>query len=175
MASKKNLVINDSDRRDAAGGSDRPSRGNSVAWVMNGFALHGYALHYPISWASDLAPANEDHGSSMLVDGEYRLLTNVADGMGSTGVVPVRSEIVFPHRPEAGARSSVVLSCILGCARILHKAWKAYQREREIGRAIARLSELDDHVLRDIGLHRSEIAEAVRRGAPRDGGWRADV
>jgi len=43
-------------------------------------------------------------------------------------------------------------------------AWKAYRREREIGRAVAHLAALDDRTLKDIGLHRSEIENAVRRG-----------
>ena len=34
----------------------------------------------------------------------------------------------------------------------------------EIARSIAYLSTLNDHALRDIGLHRSEIEQAVRRG-----------
>jgi uncharacterized protein YjiS (DUF1127 family) len=41
-------------------------------------------------------------------------------------------------------------------------AW--YRRRRRIERNIAELSALSDHLLKDIGIHRSEIASVVRSG-----------
>ncbi len=178
MASRKNRVINDNDRRnDAAGANDQSSRsGDSIAWVMNGFALHGYALYSPMSLPDRYLPIIEQDGSAIPANDEYyQPMTIAADQVEPTRIALANSDIELRPRLAAAASSSVVLSCIMGLARLVHTAWKAYQREREIGRAIARLSELDDHVLRDIGLHRSEIADAVRRGVPRDGRAPANV
>ena len=49
---------------------------------------------------------------------------------------------------------------ILG--RALARLAAAFRRQREIHR----LSSLDDYILRDIGVDRSEIAETVERGLP---------
>lgn len=43
--------------------------------------------------------------------------------------------------------------------------WSRWRREREIGKAVAALAELDDRTLRDIGIHhRSQIDQTVRYG-----------
>ena len=41
------------------------------------------------------------------------------------------------------------------------KSWAAYAAARERRAAIAELHALDDHALKDIGLHRSEIERVV--------------
>jgi uncharacterized protein YjiS (DUF1127 family) len=47
-------------------------------------------------------------------------------------------------------------------------AW--HRRQREIKRNIAALSQLSDHMLKDIGIHRSQIRSVVHSGRdiPRD-------
>jgi uncharacterized protein YjiS (DUF1127 family) len=46
---------------------------------------------------------------------------------------------------------------------LFYDLWEQHQRRREEQIAIARLKDLDDHLLRDIGLTRDGIAERVRR------------
>ena len=50
---------------------------------------------------------------------------------------------------------------ILGA--LFYDLWEQYQQRREEQIAIHRLRDLDDHLLRDIGLTRNGIAERVRR------------
>jgi uncharacterized protein YjiS (DUF1127 family) len=46
--------------------------------------------------------------------------------------------------------------------------WRRWHHEHEIKRSIAALAELDDRLLRDIGiLHRSDIEQAARNGRDR--------
>lgn len=40
--------------------------------------------------------------------------------------------------------------------------WRAWRRRRALRRAGAHLGRLDDNLLRDIGLHRGDIDDAVR-------------
>ena len=47
-----------------------------------------------------------------------------------------------------------------------HRAWSAFKAWRGERTAIVELAVLDDRELRDIGIHRSEIAYAVRFGSP---------
>ncbi len=44
---------------------------------------------------------------------------------------------------------------------LIAKTWAAYAAARERQASIAALHALDDHALKDIGLHRSEIERAV--------------
>ncbi len=46
--------------------------------------------------------------------------------------------------------------------QLIAKSWAAYVAARERQASIAALHALDDHALKDIGLHRSEIERAVR-------------
>jgi uncharacterized protein YjiS (DUF1127 family) len=48
---------------------------------------------------------------------------------------------------------------------VIASRWGHWHREREIKKAVARLAELDDRTLRDMGIpHRSQIEQIVRRG-----------
>ncbi len=49
-----------------------------------------------------------------------------------------------------------------GTATALGRSWRAYARWRKHQRAMAQLAALDNHMLKDIGIDRSEIEAAVR-------------
>jgi uncharacterized protein YjiS (DUF1127 family) len=52
-------------------------------------------------------------------------------------------------------------------ARLLTaRLWSALYGEWQIQRAIARLEALDDYMLKDIGIHRSQIKSVVRHRYP---------
>ena len=50
----------------------------------------------------------------------------------------------------------------LGCR--MTAFWAYLRREREVARAVAMLSRMDDRTLRDIGMERGQIEGAVRHG-----------
>jgi uncharacterized protein YjiS (DUF1127 family) len=62
-----------------------------------------------------------------------------------------------PRHPVLGVAWRVMARAALRVA-----AW--HRRRREIRRTVAALSQLSDHMLRDIGLDRSEIASIARSG-----------
>lgn len=53
--------------------------------------------------------------------------------------------------------------------RTVARMWMAWRRRRAVARTIGALSELDDHVLDDIGVHRSEITSVARAAASKPG------
>ena len=56
---------------------------------------------------------------------------------------------------------------LVGKAGTILSSWLvAAARWRRVRRAIQEVARLDDRVLKDIGIHRSEIERAVRGGAP---------
>jgi uncharacterized protein YjiS (DUF1127 family) len=56
-------------------------------------------------------------------------------------------------------------------ARWVAKTWTAMRRRQELDRAIRELQALDDHMLADIGLDRSEIERAALFGRTDRGGY----
>lgn len=56
-------------------------------------------------------------------------------------------------------------------ARWAANAWAAMRRQQELDRAIRELQALDDHMLADIGLDRSEIERAALFGRTDRGGY----
>ena len=44
--------------------------------------------------------------------------------------------------------------------------WRGYRHRRDVAAAVAAMRHLDDHTLRDIGIHPADIDAAVR-GRPR--------
>jgi len=65
-------------------------------------------------------------------------------------------------KPDSGRTG---LSGALRRAKLwLQEAWHGYLERRAQYRAIQALRQLDDHMLRDIGIHRSEIPSAVVHG-----------
>jgi uncharacterized protein YjiS (DUF1127 family) len=61
------------------------------------------------------------------------------------------------------ARSTRSASSSLLIARL----WSALCREWQTQRTIVRLEALDDHMLKDIGIHRSQIPSVAKHGNPR--------
>jgi uncharacterized protein YjiS (DUF1127 family) len=56
-------------------------------------------------------------------------------------------------------------SWLTGFWTVIASRWRHWHRERKIKQAVARLAELDDRTLRDMGVpHRSQIEHAVRCG-----------
>ena len=69
---------------------------------------------------------------------------------------------------------SHVANGLRGLQRQIRRLFGAALRWYRINRTIDELSSLDDHVLRDIGLHRSEIGSVVRDLDARRGHRRLD-
>ena len=61
---------------------------------------------------------------------------------------------------EAGGQSSVVSQATTGRAIRLLKLWWGRIRSR---RDVQRLCEMDDHILRDIGLTRAQVLREARK------------
>jgi uncharacterized protein YjiS (DUF1127 family) len=59
------------------------------------------------------------------------------------------------------ARGQAVRDLLGGIARVVGDAWKAYRLRRARQAAIRELGALDDRMLRDIGVGRSEIESAI--------------
>jgi uncharacterized protein YjiS (DUF1127 family) len=49
---------------------------------------------------------------------------------------------------------------------LIARLWSALCREWQTQRTIARLEALDDHMLKDIGIHRSQIQSVAKHGNP---------
>lgn len=77
--------------------------------------------------------------------------------------MPVSIGYSVPPRRGVGARASgLLLAAIASVARALVDGAVRWAERREALRA---LNALDDHMLKDLGIHRSEILRAVH-GAP---------
>jgi uncharacterized protein YjiS (DUF1127 family) len=68
-----------------------------------------------------------------------------------------RDAAEFAHE----ARGQAVRDLLGGVPRVLGNLWKAYRLRRQRQAAIRELGALDDRMLRDIGLGRSEIPSAI--------------
>ena len=69
---------------------------------------------------------------------------------------------------EPNDHKSAEMSFLGYLGSLLLAPFRFMQREREITQAINLLSAMDDRSLRDIGLHRSQIAHTVRYGRDED-------
>lgn len=63
-----------------------------------------------------------------------------------------------PSRPSFATRA---VQAIGGAAR---RSWRSFQARRDIARATAVLSQMDDRSLQDIGITRADIGRATRHG-----------
>lgn len=133
----------------------------SVAFAfMEGFALYGAALHPSAAMPVDaILAARRDWESSMEADEPAKPVQN-GDGRGacSSGNV-VKFDRVQPLEVQPERRWSWLRSA----GETLTVLLSHLRREREIGRAVAALRDLDDRTLRDLGIRsRSEIEWTVR-------------
>jgi uncharacterized protein YjiS (DUF1127 family) len=80
------------------------------------------------------------------------------DGLSEAGLARELAREAQPGRPWIGVRA---LKAIGGAAV---RFFRYVRERREVSRATAMLSEMDDRSLRDIGLSRSDIGRAVRHG-----------
>jgi uncharacterized protein YjiS (DUF1127 family) len=76
------------------------------------------------------------------------------DGIGEADI----EREAGPRRPSLAARA---MQAIGGVAM---RSWRGFQARREISRATAALSQMDDRSLQDIGLSRADIGRATRHG-----------
>jgi uncharacterized protein YjiS (DUF1127 family) len=147
MTSKKQIAPTKIDQGNSAQtGRRRPTvlASGDIARFLDRFDLQSHAS-YSSEWIdARRLPANE--------------WAEPTDSSGGADETAHRTDGAHTETSHGARRWSAIL------AGFVARAWQAYRHEREIARAIAYLSTLNDHTLRDIGLHRSEIEEAVRRG-----------
>jgi uncharacterized protein YjiS (DUF1127 family) len=73
-------------------------------------------------------------------------------------------------KPRAGAdlrhaaRRLVLGAAWRACARSVVNVVALHRRRRQINRTVDALSQLSDHLLKDIGIHRGQIASIARSG-----------
>ena len=70
------------------------------------------------------------------------------------------------HHPVTPARS-VPLTAAARLWAIARSVWRTYRRNRRLQATVDELHRLNDHTLRDIGLERHSIEDAVRDAARR--------
>jgi uncharacterized protein YjiS (DUF1127 family) len=157
--------------------STKPLR-NPEAQFVRDEALE--SLLHMTSWAREAAALDETRLSS-----RSPRLAVLVDGIavGAAALYPASwSEVdldcsvaadASPARDEQGASASRGL--LAGIARpvggVLARAWRHLQHRREVHRAAAILSKLDDRALRDIGISRVEIGYVSLHGRDLDR-WR---
>lgn len=79
--------------------------------------------------------------------------------------IPITAEAFGPETEIRRAVQRQVLSALWNAiATPVNGMMAAYTERRRINRAIAELSALSDHVLRDIGMERNDIERIARYG-----------
>ena len=77
--------------------------------------------------------------------------------MNSSSDVRRMLEFGAPSRDGVAGRGGPVFSLAAGILELAARARKRWERQRRASATRAGLAGLDDHTLRDLGLHRSEI------------------
>ncbi|MBR0784874.1 DUF1127 domain-containing protein [Bradyrhizobium iriomotense] len=133
----------------------------SVAFAfMEGFALYGAALHPSAAMPVHAILAARRDWQPYPEAGEPEKPVQNGDGRGtcSTGNV-VKFDRALPREAQPERRWSWLRSA----GEMLTVLLSHVRREREVRRAVAALTELDDRTLRDLGIRgRSEIERMVR-------------
>jgi uncharacterized protein YjiS (DUF1127 family) len=156
--------------------------GGVVSSVMEACALYGAALYPP------LMHSTRDTSSPVGMDlTRYRSDRTYGPGyatneVGSNDNLRALPPLVcYSAMRMSAADSPAPLSEVSNGLIVATKAAAAYlwsllcyiRRERESARSISLLGRLDDRTLQDIGIHRSQITQAVRYGLDEAGRFRA--
>nr|WP_298688367.1 DUF1127 domain-containing protein [uncultured Dongia sp.] len=144
----------------ATGADNRESRPTTGSSFINSLA-EGYALYaatvYPPLFLERESPRQSDVTLFRLAANEQRAgqaMTAIEEGDQTASAV----------EREPSDQKSAEMSFLGYLGFLLLAPFRFMQREREITQAINLLSAMDDRSLRDIGLHRSQIAHTVRYG-----------
>ncbi|MBR1127443.1 DUF1127 domain-containing protein [Bradyrhizobium iriomotense] len=132
----------------------------SVAFAfMEGFALYGAALHPSAAMPVHAILAARRDWEPYPDAGEPAQPVRSADAGGTWSGNVVKFDRVLPLDAQTERRWSWLRSA----GETLTVLLSHLRREREIRRAVAALTELDDRTLRDLGIRgRSEIERTVR-------------
>jgi uncharacterized protein YjiS (DUF1127 family) len=181
MRTTKYLPIIDFDQATGPSGQDNPetearSRTPSNRFaesLLESYALYGAAFYPPLLHSFHRTLIDDETGFSKYDYSSLHRLGEAANDSGvknySRGLPPLVSNVSLPistdgfpatELEDEGARPG----WLKGLAAYVQRLWFYIRREREIARAASFLSGLDDHTLRDIGVHRSQIPHVVRYG-----------
>jgi uncharacterized protein YjiS (DUF1127 family) len=133
-----------------------------VAHLIEGFAAYGEAIY----------PSFVDHGG--FADGhkpnqDSELRTPAEIGHRSTAPWLNASHSRVAENPWQSAKSRTISpSWSATIASRVLEFWSRARRAGEIRLTITRLEALDDHTLKDIGIHRSQIESVARHRDPYD-------
>jgi uncharacterized protein YjiS (DUF1127 family) len=155
-------------------GSLESVSGRMMSDVMEACALYG-AAHYPLLMHSTRGTSPVHHGSHLPGRASGRVYgpgyagneMGVNDNLRALPPLICDSAVRSSKADSplsAGKVAGGLTDSTRAAAAYLWNLWCRIRREREIARSIALLSRLDDRTLHDIGVHRSQIAHAVRYG-----------
>jgi uncharacterized protein YjiS (DUF1127 family) len=130
------------------------------------------SLQHMTAWARQQAAPMEskfdERQFGFLVDGFATGATAFHPGSWAP---PIECGDAAIAREAAPRHSSIALRAVQAIGNRARGIWRSHRRRREIVRATAALSAMDDRALADIGLSRADIEYAARHG--RDWkGWR---
>ena len=129
------------------------------------------SLQHMTSWARQSITSPE--AAPMPESGRRLSFASVIEGfaLGATAfhpgpwVYPIdqggESDLQRQARPSG---PSIVTRAARATGGAIVRAWRYYQDRRELARAMATLSQMDDRSLRDIGISRGDIGRAARYG-----------
>jgi len=182
MRTTKYLPIINFDQAAGTSGQDNPETqaesrrmptNRFAGSLLESYALYGAAFYPPLLHSFHRTPTDDEIGFSKY---DYRHLYRLGEAANDSGVEnysrglpPLVSNASLPisadgfpatELEDEGARPG----WLKGFAAYVQRLWFYIRREREIARAASFLSGLDDHTLRDIGVHRFQIPHVVRYG-----------
>jgi uncharacterized protein YjiS (DUF1127 family) len=150
-----------------AGSRETMSR-QIMSGAMESYALYGSALYSPLIRGASSEEVFSRHSSDRIYGPGYTANEAGANDNHRTLRIPTYNRA--GRTPAADSRVAVSKAAdgpvvvIKRLAGSLRSLWQYIRREQEIARAISLLADLDDRTLRDMGIHRSQIAQVARYG-----------
>ncbi|MBR0873325.1 DUF1127 domain-containing protein [Bradyrhizobium tropiciagri] len=128
----------------------------ALEFVMEGFAMYGASLHPTAAMPVQLIRASSKPdftGAQRSAGHDRRASQRLGDD----------ASVELARAARADVDRSYPWSWPGALAGTIKALWTHWRREREIRRAVSALSQYDDRILRDLGIHgRADIERAVR-------------
>lgn len=147
---------------DKCEGSYSPSDGpiaKATSWLMaclvQGFASHGEAMCPGLAAPGELIYRQEPKQSSQ--PGGHDKDVNGSGMLSRRGSHPMTNE-------DATRSADMQIALAVPVMSPVASFWSRVRRRRKEKLTITKLEALDDHLLRDIGLHRCQIRSVARHG-----------